>query len=132
MLQRTNQSDIDNPLDSDNVIEHLKNVISPLHVSLPIKLVIYKQYEKQAVTNLLKLYQSLNKALIDNDILPKISYKTPNTQQTPLINQNNRVSEQTTSANLPLEQAFEQHLNQQQELSSDNDLFNNLRQLLSQ
>jgi hypothetical protein len=61
MLSIESEAKLDNPLDSDNVIKHLKEVISPLPVNIPIKLVIYKQYEKQAVDNLLQLYQTLNK-----------------------------------------------------------------------
>ena len=136
MLGIESEAKLDNPPDSDNVINHLKAVISPLPVSIPIKLVIYKQYEKQAVNSLFLLYQSLNKQLIENGILPKIPYKTRSAKTAADRESNNRVSKNSQNLNLPLNEAVEQQINHQGQMSSglDNtggDLFTSLRQLLT-
>jgi hypothetical protein len=121
MANIENNVALNSPLDSSNVINHLKEMISPLPVSIVIKLVIYKQYEKQAVDSLFQLYQSLNKQLIDNGILPKISYKTNTTVKT-------AADKNHENSHLPLNEAVDQHLDNDD--SSDADLFNSLRQLL--
>lgn len=133
MLKMENEAKLDNPFEADNVIKHLKEVISPLPVSIPIKLVIYKQYEIQAVNSLLKLYQAINKQLIENGILPKISYKTTQRAKTAADRQTNTVSHNADNINLPLEQAVEQHMqNRNAQLEHESsDLFDSLRQLLT-
>jgi hypothetical protein len=136
MLNIESEAKLDNPLDSDNVIKHLKAVISPLPVSIPIKLVIYKQYEKQAVNSLFQLYQALNKQLIENGILPKIPYKTRSAKTAADRGTNNLVNNSGKNLNLPIDEAVDQHINHQGQISSGfdnngNDLFTSLRQLLT-
>jgi len=125
---------LDNPFDSDNVINHLKEVISPLPVNIPIKLVIYKQYEKRAVDSLLQLYQTLNKQLIDNGILPKIPYKTNTTASTANDRNHNTVEHTHTqsSNSLSLDERVEHQVqsNNRMHDDQDSDLFTSLRQLL--
>lgn len=125
MANINNNVTLDNPFDSSNVINHLKEVISPLPVSISIKLVIYKQYEKQAVDSLCQLYQALNSQLIDNGVLPKISYKT-NRKVTTAADRSHQNSP------LPLNEAVEHHLDHHAQYNDNNDagLFNSLRQLL--
>jgi len=138
MLGIESEAKLDNPLDSDNVIKHLKAVISPLPVSIPIKPVIYKQYEKQAVNSLFQLYQTLNKQLIENGILPKIPYKTRSAKTAADRASNSLVNNNSQNLNLPLDEAVEQQLNYQGHISSGldsassgGDLFTSLRQLLT-
>lgn len=128
MANINNKVTLDNPLDSSNVINHLKEVISPLPVSTAIKLVIYKQYEKQAVDSLFQLYQSLNKQLVDNGISPKISYKTNKTNKTA----KNAADRSHENNHLPLNEAVDHHLDNSGQYgdSGDDNLFNSLRQLL--
>lgn len=144
MLNIESEAKLDNPLDSDNVINHLKEIISPLPVSISVKLVIYKQYEKQAVNNLLQLYQTLNKQLIECGILPKIPYKNHSVKTAADRVNPNQVSNNGQNLNLPLDEAVYHHMKQyghsthyqhsqsaSNNYSNDNDLFNSLRQLLS-
>jgi hypothetical protein len=134
MLSIESEEKLDNPLDSDNVINHLKEVISPLPVNIPIKLVIYKQYEKQAVDNLLQLYQTLNKLLVENGILSKIPYTT-RTAKTAADRANNLARKSGENLNLPLDEMVDQHITHQGHSTSGHtggsDLFSSLRQLLT-
>lgn len=75
MMNSTSDVIINNPLAPDSMVKRLKQVITPLPISISIKLVIYKQFEKEAVAELGGLYHRLNDQLIKNDILPKLSYK---------------------------------------------------------
>ncbi|RKZ81130.1 MAG: hypothetical protein DRQ35_00865 [Gammaproteobacteria bacterium] len=115
---------IDNPLSPDSIIKHLKYVISPLPVSISIKLVIYKQFELQAVAELGRLYQKLNEKLINNGILPNNGYKVKKNPQS-------SSAQQTTSAPTPPD-----HLNSNDGNNNigqnqvEADIFNELRHLL--
>jgi hypothetical protein len=132
MLGIESEAKLDNPLDSDNLITHLKKAISPLPVSIPIKLAIYKQYEKQAVNSLFQLYQTLNKQLIENGILPKIPSKTRSAKTAADRASNNLVSDNSDNLNLPFDEAVDYQINNQgQATSAGSELFNSLRQLLT-
>ncbi len=132
MLGIESEAKLDNPLDSDNLITHLKKAISPLPVSIPIKLAIYKQYEKQAVNSLFQLYQTLNKQLIENGILPKIPSKTRSAKTAADRASNNLVSGNSDNLNLPFDEAVDYQINNQgQATSAGSELFNSLRQLVT-
>jgi|GEM_PF-3219267 len=129
MLGIESEAKLDNPLDSDNLITHLKKAISPLPVSIPIKLAIYKQYEKQAVNSLFQLYQTLNKQLIENDILPKIPSKMRSEKTAADRASDNLVSD---NLNLPFDEAVDYQINNQgQATPAGSELFNSLLQLLT-
>ncbi|MFT7235401.1 MAG: hypothetical protein ACI9QV_000978 [Methylophagaceae bacterium] len=141
MLSIESEVKLDNPLDSVNVINHLKEVISPLPINISIKLVIYKQYEKQAVNNLFQLYQTLNKQLTDNGILPKIPYKIHPEKTVEDRNAHNQQNSNHENSNSSLDQVIAHHISHseyggttpyaQSHSSHDDDLFNSLRQLLT-
>lgn len=135
MLSLNNDIKVNNPLGTDNIINHLKAVISPLPLDIPIKLVMYKQYEKKSVDSLLRLYQILNKQLIDNGILQKIPSKNRSAQGAADRSNESQSGRNVDNHNLSLDEAVDEHINSQNQLSSntdeDSDLFNKLRQLLS-
>ena len=116
---------IDNPLSPDSIIKHLKYVISPLPVSISIKLVIYKQFELQAVTELGKLYQQLNEKLISNGILPNTGYKVRKNPQSYSVRQNSTAPTSPDHNN-----SNDGNIGQNQQNQVETDIFNELRHLL--
>jgi len=121
MLNMADGNIIDNPLSPDRMVKHLKDVISPLPVSITIKIVIYKQFELHAVGKLIILYQQLNKDLIKNNILPDLKYKI----------RKNASSTQGAGTSVPAtsltpNEAADVQIEQNQDVAG---IFNQLRQL---
>jgi len=66
---------IDNPLSTEQIVNHLQTVISSITSDIAIKLVTYKQFEQHAISGLATLYQELNDELIKHNILPKLDQR---------------------------------------------------------
>jgi uncharacterized protein DUF1631 len=123
MLNTNSAITIRNPLSPDSITKHLKYIISPLPVSISIKLVIYKQFELQAVSELGELYQQLNEKLIKNGILPNSSYKVKKKPQSSSV-------QQTQSAPVSSAQDNSNDGNNIGQNQVEADIFNELRHLL--
>jgi len=105
----------ENPLSSEQVADNLKKVISPITSNISALLVTYKQFEQYALPALATLYQALNKALIEEGILPKLIYK-----------QQKSSSKQDPTSSV----ADDKKVDIPDDLSDDASIFAELRQLI--
>lgn len=61
-----------NPVSPTAFGDAIKNAVSSLEMDITIKLVIYKQYEREVIDHLGEIYDPLNDLLAKADILPKL------------------------------------------------------------
>ncbi|WP_455208605.1 DUF1631 domain-containing protein [Kaarinaea lacus] len=66
-----------NPVSPDNICNAFEQAVGKFTVALEIKLIVYKLFEKQVVSQLEPMYQEINDMFVAAGILPTIRFKGP-------------------------------------------------------
>ena len=81
LLQGHGEKADDYPLSPKTICEAFDKAIRPLEADLQVRLSIYKYFDRYVISNLGALYEALNQLLINEGILPKLSYNLKKSQE---------------------------------------------------
>ena len=68
-------------LDPKHICEIFQKTIEDIDITIDVKLIFYKLFDQEICSKLGVMYKSINKILIDNDIMPEIILKTTKNEE---------------------------------------------------
>jgi len=123
-----------NPLGPTVLCQIFMAQVKRLDIDLKAKLIVFKLFDRELISNLDDLYQNINQTLIDSNILPSLSAASTRRQSEVPVHHRTRVSDTSKSSSQApniqgLHQAHVDHVDDQDGVSVD--VINMLRSMLS-